>query len=151
MISLRAIANSLPSYRQPPQHLVRVPIVPGVDDSIGPESSHGTARNLQRPCGERGATVVVTRRPRGLPTHEYVMPCGKGAFYRELKVRKDLEERLHGVAGGLTATERRWMAGRLANVARGPPRGVAGGLIALSPPQRPPPHHDLGPAVPPPR
>src|SRR5262245_61799704 len=106
MISLRAIANSLPSYRQPPQHFVRVPIVPGVDDFIAPESSHRTARNLQRPCGERGTTVFVTRRPGGLPAHENVMPCGKDALYRELKVWKDLEERLHGVTGGLTATER---------------------------------------------
>src|SRR5262245_57477922 len=107
MISLRAIANSLPSYRQPPQHLVRVPIVPGVDDFIGPESSNRTARNLQRPCGERGATVFVARRPGGQPTHEHVVPCRKRAFDGEVKVRKHLEGGPHGVAGGLTATERR--------------------------------------------
>src|SRR6266851_5756689 len=107
MISLRAIVASLRSYTQPPQHLVRVPIVPGLDDFFGSESSHRTARNLQWPCGQRSATVFVARCPGGQPTHEHVVPCGKDAFDGEVKVRKHLEERLDGLASGLTATERR--------------------------------------------
>src|SRR3989454_4702991 len=150
MISLRAIVASFRRCPQRPQNLVGIPVVPGVGDFPVSESSDRTAGNLQWPCGQRSATVFVARRPGGQPTHEHVVPCGKRAFDGEVKVRKHLEGRPHGVAGGLPATGRRGKAGGVPGFGPLPPPRGAGGPLAHSPRQRPPPRPGRRPRAPPP-
>src|SRR2546427_4815826 len=139
MISLRAIVASLRRCQQLPQNLVGIPVIPGVDDFPGSESSDRTAGNLQWPCGQRSATVFVARRPRGQPTHEHIVPCGKRAFDGEVKVRKHLEGRPHGVAGGPTGPERRGNAGGAPRLVLTPPAGRGGSPSEPSTPHTPPP------------
>src|SRR2546427_7462024 len=139
MISLRAIVASFRRCPQHPQNLVGIPVVPGVGDFPVSESSDRTAGNLQWPCGQRSATVFVARRPGGQPTHEHVVPCGKRAFDGEVKVRKHLEGRPHGVAGGPTATGPGGKGGGASRFGPCPPPGGWGRPPRQSPPDNAPP------------